>query len=115
MMTTLTSPIEQAVALHGASVLDELTDAELEAMWYDWRVWARPNQLPPDGDWLTWVIMTGRGWGKTRTGAEWVRDRVNEGARRIALVGRTPADGRDVMVEGESGILSVFPREQDPL
>ena len=113
-MTTLASPIEQAVALHGASVLDALTDAELEAMWYDWQMWARPNQLPPDGDWLTWVIMTGRGWGKTRTGAEWVRDRVNEGARRIALVGRTPADARDVMVEGESGLLSVFPREQAP-
>lgn len=61
------------------------------------------------GDWRTWLILAGRGWGKTRTGAEWVVDRVEDGAGRIALVGPTAADARDVMVEGESGILAVAP------
>ena len=59
--------------------------------------------------------MAGRGFGKTRTGSEWVRQRVHEGAQRIALVGRTPGDVRDVMVEGESGILNVFPESEKPL
>lgn len=72
-----------------------------------WRSIARPEQLPPDGDWLVWAFVAGRGAGKTRSAAE----QVNEWARlhpgcRIALVGRTPADVRDVMIEGESGILA---------
>lgn len=54
-----------------------------------------------------WLIQAGRGWGKTRTGAEWVREQVESGKRRIALIGPTAADCRDVMVEGDSGILSV--------
>lgn len=72
-----------------------------------WIATARPDQLPPAGDWLTWLILAGRGWGKSRTGAEWVRS-LAEGAitPRIALVGPTAADVRDTMVEGESGILA---------
>jgi len=67
---------------------------------------ARPNQLPPDGAWRTWLIMAGRGFGKTRTGAEWVRKQVQSGRmKRVALVGPTASDVRDVMVEGESGLL----------
>lgn len=73
----------------------------------NWRSIARPKQLPPEGDWLVWLIRTGRGWGKTRTGAEWVREQVEAGRRRIALVGETAADARDVMVEGESGIMAI--------
>lgn len=77
---------------------------------FDWTLWARPNQLPPLSGWFIWLIMTGRGWGKTRTGAEWViSEAKNEAGIRIALIGRTPADARDVMIEGESGILSVSP------
>lgn len=73
-------------------------------------MWARPEQCAPAGEWRAWLILAGRGWGKTRTGAEWVRDQVEQhGARRIALVGRTVGDVRDVIVEGESGILSVCP------
>lgn len=69
---------------------------------------ARPDQLAPEGKWRTWLVMAGRGWGKTRTGAEWVRHQVQyEGKRRGALVGPTAADVRDVMVEGESGLLAV--------
>lgn len=67
--------------------------------------------MPPSGDWRTWLILAGRGWGKTRTGAEWVIDRVEDGHQRIALIGPTAADVRDVMVEGESGLLRVAPED----
>lgn len=74
-----------------------------------WRREARPNQVPPEGDWQTWLILAGRGWGKTRTGAEYMAElaRTFPGCR-IALVAATFADGRDTMVEGESGLLSVL-------
>lgn len=73
-----------------------------------WRDIARPDQIAPSGDWRVWLIQAGRGWGKTRTGAEWVREQVERhGKKRIALIGPTAADCRDVMVEGESGILSI--------
>lgn len=86
-----------------------IDDAEAKLrMAYDWKWRARPKQLPPLGDWATWSCRCGRGWGKTLTGAEWVRWRVErEGARRIALVAPTAADVRDVMVEGPSGILAI--------
>jgi len=80
-----------------------------------WSFWARPKQLAPDGEWLIHLILAGRGWGKSRTGAEWIRSKVEAGkARRIALVGRTAADVRDVMVRGESGILACSPPEFRP-
>jgi predicted phage terminase large subunit-like protein len=80
-----------------------------EILW-DWRLFARPEQLPPDAAWKIWLILSGRGWGKTRTGAEWVRSvAAHNPNARIALVGRTVADIRDVMVRGESGILAVSP------
>ena len=76
-----------------------------------WPAVARPNQLPPPGDWWQiWLLLAGRGFGKTRTLAEWVCDQVASGqASRIALVAATAADARDVLVEGASGILSVAP------
>ena len=77
-----------------------------------WKATARPNQLTPDGDWLTWVILAGRGWGKTRTGAEdaaWA-GMANPGWR-IAVVAPTSADARDTCIEGDSGLLNVLPRE----
>jgi Terminase large subunit, T4likevirus-type, N-terminal len=71
---------------------------------------ARPSQRPPAGDWRTWLVLAGRGFGKTRSAAEWIRHRVETGAaHRVALVGATAADVRDVMVEGPSGILAVCP------
>lgn len=74
-----------------------------------WEDAARPNQLAPVGEWGVWLILAGRGWGKTRTGAEFVagKARAYPGAR-VALVGQTFSDGRDTMVEGESGLLSVL-------
>ncbi len=82
---------------------------------------ARPDQTAPEGDWTAWLVMGGRGAGKTRTGAEWVRSLVygklgagGPSAGRIALVGETFADVRDVMVEGVSGILAVHPEWERP-
>ncbi len=77
---------------------------------YTWRAWARDSQLAPDGEWSTWVIMAGRGFGKTRSGAEWVIEQAQHyPGCHIALVGRTVADVRDVMIKGRSGILAVSP------
>ena len=77
---------------------------------------ARPSQRPPDGDWRIWLLLAGRGFGKTRTGAEWVRGLVDtRRAGRIALVAPTAADARDVMVEGESGLLAVSPPWNRPI
>lgn len=90
-----------------AKVLADLTDDECEALVNDWRFLARPNQLAPDGDWQVWLILAGRGFGKTRTGAEWVREQVKAGVKRIGLIAATASDAREVMVEGESGVLSV--------
>ena len=79
------------------------------------RVWARPSQLPPEGDWRVWLLLAGRGFGKTRSGAEWVRGLAESGAaRRIALVAPTARDARLVMVEGESGLLAIAPAEARP-
>jgi predicted phage terminase large subunit-like protein len=75
-----------------------------------WRAKARPSQLPPPGDWLGWLLMAGRGFGKNFTGAGWVNELVEtQQAGRVALVAATAADARDVMVEGESGILNLAP------
>lgn len=99
-----------------AKLLSKLGDDAVKQLWWDWQVvHARDNQLEPLGDWIVWLILAGRGWGKTRTGAEWVRQRVDEGCGRIALVGATAADTRDVMVEGVSGLLSVCPPWNRPI
>ena len=91
-----------------AKVLAKLSDVECRGLDELWDIWALPGQLPPPGGWRVWTIMAGRGFGKTRAGAEWVSAvaRTNPGAR-IALVGATLAEVRRVMVEGDSGILAV--------
>ncbi len=81
-----------------------------DALESDWISIARPEQLPPPGDWSVWLYLAGRGAGKTRAGAEAVRERIESGQwRRIGLIAPTAGDARDVMTEGESGILSVCP------
>jgi phage terminase large subunit-like protein len=87
-----------------------------KAVTYDWPVWiARDSQLLPEGDWLLWLLCCGRGFGKTRTGSETIRWWVEEKATsNYALVAPTAAQARDVMVEGESGLLSVFPPHRRP-
>lgn len=89
-------------------VVARLSDAALDEIGHAWDVWAHAGQLPPPGDWHVWLLQAGRGFGKTRAGAEW----VNAMARavpdaRIALVGATLEDTRKVMVEGPSGVLAV--------
>lgn len=87
-----------------------LTDQEAAELIYNWEFLARPEQLPANTPWKVWLVLAGRGWGKSRTGAEWVRAYAeNNSNARIAAVARTAADVRDVMIEGESGIMSVCP------
>ena len=95
--------------------LKSLSSEELAALGYNWPVWARAEQMPPEGHWTSWLYLGGRGAGKTRAGAEWIRARVAEGSgRRIALVASTAADARDVMIEGDSGLLAVSPDSERP-
>ena len=83
---------------------------------YHWPLHARDSQLPPKGDWNTWLILAGRGFGKTRTGAEWVRAQVDNGhAQRIALVARSLTEAQSIMIEGESGILNISPPSNRPI
>jgi phage terminase large subunit-like protein len=95
--------------------LSSLSARELRALHYDFELWARDDQLPPAASqtglpWTTWLMLGGRGAGKTRAGAEWVRRLAHAGeGARIALVGETLADARAVMVEGVSGLLAVHP------
>lgn len=112
-MKELQSVAERMAALDPSdreAVLSQLSTKECESLLYDWRGFlARPDQIAPDGDWDYWLALAGRGWGKTRTGAEWVREQVEAGVRRLAIVAETQKDLEKVMIEGDSGILSVFP------
>ncbi len=103
-------------------LLSDLSVDALLALPYLWEIWALPHQIAPEGDWKTWVVMGGRGAGKTRAGAEWVRARV-EGprprdpgrCRRVALVGETIDQAREVMVFGDSGLLATSPDDRRPV
>lgn len=111
----MTLSLAQRFARLPQDVRGQVPAAQMAGLEHAWRFWARPDQLPPSGDWSTWLVLAGRGWGKTRTGSECVREMVeSQGCERIALVGPTAADVRDVMIEGESGILAVFPRGKRP-
>jgi phage terminase large subunit-like protein len=101
--------------------LEELNEDDLEAMRYDWPIWARLKQRPPLSDWRTWLVLGGRGAGKTRTGAQWLKGVAlgdphypGNAAGRIALVGQSYDDVRDVMVEGESGLLAIHKLSERP-
>jgi phage terminase large subunit-like protein len=128
--STSTRPVPKSPAVSLASLseaerkafLGGLSENALAALPWLWSFWAHPgHQLEPEGDWQCWVILGGRGAGKTRAGAEWVRAEV-EGpvpqapgrARRIALVGETIDQVRAVMVEGESGLMAVSPPDRRP-
>ncbi|MGB0854391.1 MAG: DNA-packaging protein [Pikeienuella sp.] len=113
------SPADQLAALPKSeqeAFIATLSETEAEALLYDWRGFlARSDQIAPEGDWDIWLALAGRGWGKTRAGAEWIKEQVEAGARNIAFVAETSADARDVMVEGESGILAVYPEKERPI
>jgi phage terminase large subunit-like protein len=101
--------------------LKSLTPEAQALLRYNWEFWARPNQTEPPGDWTTWLVLAGRGFGKTRTGAEWVRQNVcgdtplSPGrCKHIALVAETAPDARDVMVLGPAGLLACHPKDFRP-
>lgn len=94
--------------------LAALSKTERDQLAWTWAFTARPEQLIPAGDWTYWLVLAGRGFGKTRTGAETVRQWIKDGRRYVNLIGATAADARDVMVEGESGILAVCPKWERP-
>lgn len=94
-------------------VLDSFEVEEAEAILHDWQLWGRPDQQIPTGNWRTWLILAGRGWGKTRTGAETVREWVKH-YPIVNLIAATADDARDIMIEGESGILAICPPNEKP-
>lgn len=115
-LATLPPSVPRAAAIE--RFMGATTETERQQMKYAWNgLWARPSQMLPDGDWDTLFLRAGRGFGKTRSAAEGVRELVNDGrASRIMLIGQTAADARDVMIEGpESGLLAVHPRETRPV
>jgi phage terminase large subunit-like protein len=106
-----------------------LSDEEIKALDKSWSFWARPAQIEPGKpgspiqrtDWVTWIPLAGRGWGKTRVGSEFIRSNVcgdtplsGGDYARIALIAETAADARNVMVEGDSGIMGVHPKDFRP-
>ncbi len=93
--------------------IDALTDEQAYILLYDWDWHSRPDQQIPSGNWVTWLILAGRGWGKTRTGAETVRQWVKK-YPYVNLIGATLDDARDIMIEGESGILAICPKDERP-
>jgi len=101
--------------------LEALSDEEATRLLHDWSWWGRPSQMlpgqintrTPDGTWVTWLAMAGRGWGKTRVGAETVRIWARD-FPLVSLVGPTADDARDIMIEGESGILACCPKGERP-
>jgi phage terminase large subunit-like protein len=112
------SMMENLAMLSEAERRAILQDVDMDALLWDWKAWGRPEQQSPEGNWNIWAYIAGRGAGKTRTAAEWVREEAKyttTGQRRFALVARTAADVRDVIVEGESGIINVSPPSEKPL
>jgi hypothetical protein len=110
------SPSEQHslledLAADAGCTLDEIK-VELAYRWEGW--FARPTQLEPPGDWLYWLLKAGRGYGKTRIGAEWTRKKAKT-CRRLHLIAPTAADYRDVMINGESGLMEISPRHERPV
>jgi phage terminase large subunit-like protein len=102
-------------------ILAGLTAGEAAGLGADWTIWSREDQKPPAGDWTVWLVLGGRGAGKTRAGAEWVRGVAlgrpgfaPTGAGRIALVAETYADLREVMIDGPSGLRAVHPPAERP-
>ncbi len=97
-------------------LLAGLNARQLQTINQDWKFWARPEQLPPQTNWRTWAFLGGRGAGKTRAASEWVIEMIETGnAKNVALIGTTFQDVRDIMVEGESGILNIANPQYRPI
>lgn len=98
-----TEPLEEAPKLTEAEIVAKMGNDEAVALLFNWEKWALPKQLPPEGDWTTWLLMGGRGSGKTRAGAEWVRTLARERVSPIALVGETMTEAINIMLLGIPG------------
>lgn len=97
-------------------ILLDLSEERARHLLYDWRFWARPKQLPPPGEWSTWVVRAGRGFGKTRAGSGWFHERAMQAPGRwMAMIARTPADAREYQIEGPGGVLRNTPPDERPL
>src|SRR5260370_31621465 len=96
-----------------AQILTAMEPRDCHELFYDWMLWARPEQAPPPGEWIVWLILAGRGAGKTRAGAEAVRHWTQR-YPIVNLIGPTADDARDVMVLGESGILNLCRKGERP-
>lgn len=113
-MTQQLSPAQLLASLPEAerqAKIDALPDVVKAQLRWHWPFWARPNQLAPVGDWRTWLILAGRGFGKTEAGAQWIRQRVESGARSIALIAETQKDLEEVMV---ARLLKISPPDMMP-
>ena len=96
-------------------MLARMSERQRKALRTHWQIWAHEGQIAPEGAWHTWLILAGRGFGKTRAGAEWIRRIAEDPDARIALVAASLGEARRVMVEGESGLLAISPRGKRPL
>jgi len=112
------SIMEQLALLSKEEQMLALNGMDPDTLLWDWSLWGRPEQQAPEGDdWNIWLVLAGRGFGKTRLAAEWVREQAKyttTGQRRFALVARTAADVRDVIVECDSVIITVSPPSEKP-
>lgn len=108
----LDDAVASGVGLDAA--LAEIGEAAAGALAHHWGRWGRSEQQLPPEPWTYWLIKAGRGWGKTRTGAEAVREWIKRGHTFVNLIGATADDARDIMVQGESGILAICPRWERP-
>ncbi|MDP3676258.1 MAG: terminase family protein [Novosphingobium sp.] len=109
---------DQLLALSPAArrkVLNGMSEQQRKELRTHWQVWAHEGQVAPEGEWHAWLIMAGRGYGKTRAGAEWVREIARNPEARIALIAASLGEARRVMVEGRSGLLGISPRGRRPL
>ena len=91
-----------------------LSPEKASALRYDWPTWARPNQLPPPGPWAYWMVKAGRGFGKTRTGAETLRQKIKDGIKQANIIVRTVGDIEKVLVRSSGGVLKVCPPGERP-
>ncbi len=125
--TQRTNSLAQWVASHPPEIRDQairsLSPAKQRELLHDWNFWARPSQLQPGSpgaaidrsDWRFWLALAGRGWGKTRVGAETVRQWAEDPNERILMVAPVAADVREVMIEGPSGLMSCYPPNARPI
>lgn len=117
MSPQLTNSVAESLASLPAAERDEVlasvTEEQAKCLLKDWNFWARPQQQPPEGSWRYWLILAGRGWGKTKTGSQTVKGWTQKYSR-IHLIGSTTSDTRNVMVEGPSGLLACFPHDEQP-